>query len=201
MPFKNARRGKTRHGLSPKDHLLQLLPIRKRHTYIFNWERLHGKTSFGDPLTSKCFLMKNAITLLSLIMAMSFYSHAAAKYKPPFYERAMAAIHEPALGNAKQETALPPVVLTAEVPADNPRHWYHGPQDRAKATWGTVLLVMGGVFLAAGIGVAIVSAAAPRTDGWDEIRDAIGLFIALILGVAGIGMSIPGYILRKRYGR
>jgi hypothetical protein len=168
----------------------------------FNYEKLQRIASFGISyyfrlsITSKSCLMKRAFTLSLLLIAINIHGFAAAKYKPAFYDRAMAAIHTPVPGEVVQ-APLPPPNL-AQMPASDPhRHWYHGLSERTKATWGWILLIAGGVFLVCGLGLYIYGATGPEHDDWAGV---IAQLFGVLFGCAGLGMGIPGFILHHRYG-
>jgi hypothetical protein len=156
-----------------------------------------GSKNKAFPINAETFVMKHAFALLFVLTAMHLYCFAAARYKPAFYDRAIAAIHTPN-PEVIEQAQLPPVNLAVE-PAGRDRDAWHRQRTPAdKAAMGLGLMIAGGVCLVPGIYLSTTY----KSDGdLDEVLN--NLFLSLlgaILTGAGIGMLIPGIILRMKYG-
>jgi hypothetical protein len=172
----------------------------------FNYEKLQHISSFGSRysssitlITSKSCFMKKALMLLLLFMAINLPAFAAAKYKPAFYDRAMAAIHTPMPGEVAQ-APLPPINVALEMHAGDPeRRWRRQLSPTDKANMGLGLIVGGALCLAPGIYFLAKYYKGDDVDIFD--LDAMFLnVLGVLLTGGGLGMLIPGIVLRLRYG-
>jgi hypothetical protein len=143
--------------------------------------------------------MKKVFATLLLFMSVTLQGFAAAKYKPAFYDRAMAAIHTPMQGDVEQ-APLPPVNLAAEVPTpyNAGGSWYQTPKEQRKASIGTGLLIAGAAVLITGL--YLYFRYTKSEYNFDEL-DELGYSLAgTIMSAASTGFLVPGFILRMKYG-
>jgi len=115
----------------------------------------------------------------------------------------MAAIHTPVPGEVEQ-APLPPVNLAQEPPpaGDPERHWRrHAMDESRKASIGLGLIIAGAICFAAGIYIlAAYGNEYDKNDFFGGLGYAIVWAGGLVLSAGGIGMLIPGIILRSKYG-
>jgi hypothetical protein len=110
----------------------------------------------------------------------------------------MTAIHTPVAGEVEQ--ALIPQVNLALAPSaySTGRNWYDTPKEQRKAVIGTVLLILGSIFLVTGLYLYFRYNKSEYTC--EETDELFLSATGQIFAAASTGMLIPGFILRMKYG-